>query len=133
MPLAFDGAGFSSEKLFQPGILVEQKLPFQFLILKPSWQDPRAWTLWAKERKLKVTLTSAMDHPVAQVQALKAAALIDKEFPGILQVCGLRTGFLFQETTWVKEIEDETPYVHFARGLGIGFDELFKQENWEKV
>lgn len=130
LPLAFDAAGFSREELFHPSLFKDKHTPFQFLILKPSWQEAGSWALWAVEKNLKITVTSAMDHPVGQVHALKEAARIDKKFPGVLQASGLRTGFLYQENAWANQIENETPYISFAQGLGIGFDELFQNEKW---
>ncbi len=111
-----------------------QQLSFRHLIIKPALQDlARAWR-WSCNKKLKVTVTSFMDHPLGVAATLQKVLDLKKyAHPAEaerLNVCGLRTLFLFEPTAFSKMIEGPGPENLHPSGSGLGFDELLKEVPW---
>lgn len=111
-----------------------QQLSFRHLIIKPATQDlPRAWR-WSCEKNLKVTVTSFMDHPLGVAATLQKVLEIKKYSHPVeaerLNVCGLRTSFLFEPSEFSKMIETSDPELLYPEGTGLGFDSLLKELPW---
>lgn len=130
VPLAFDQAGPEGvapwdEKFKFSG----NNLGFRQLILKPAIQDLSAARSWLKEQNLKITVTSFMDHPLGAAEALRQALMLKSEGFAI-DVCGLRTQFLFQPTAFSQRLETYGPELKRPKGTGLGFDDLLKETLW---
>jgi len=96
------------------------------LVVKPAWEDAAAL---ASGWRGRVVVTSAMDHSLGEAWAAWVAARIavDRE----VDVCGLRTGHLFETGGFPNELGEWAPEWKAPAGTGLGFDEMLGQLEWE--
>ena len=107
---------------------------FRHLVLKPALQNTDSLVEWALENNKKLTVTSFMDHPLGQANAFYKALQIKSKLGikagELLNVCGLRTQFLFTKTEFSNEIENSKPQLLFPKGIGFGFDQQLRNLKW---
>lgn len=95
------------------------------LVVKPAWEDAAAL---ARRWQGRVVVTSAMDHAIGQAWAAWVAAgiAVDRE----VDVCGLRTGHLFEDDRFSNELGDWEPKWQVPNGTGLGFDGRLDELEW---
>lgn len=81
----------------------------------------------------RVVFTSYMDHPLGQAYAAWRAAGAAKEYPGMIDTCGLMTHGLFESDEFTKRMGDVAPVFTPPSGNGLGFDDLLEALPWERL
>lgn len=94
------------------------------LIVKPAWQAEEPFF---KVKEQKIVITSALDHPLGQVQA----AFIATKFPN--RVAGLLSHKLYPPNPFSAMIESDSNSFKIPEGTGFGFDSLLENLEWQNV
>ncbi len=128
VPLAIDEELGQLEKF---GILNQNSIcPFKYLVIKPARQPIEKWVAFASERNLKMVFTSSMDHAVGVTHAAVAAAETKEHFPDLVTEGGLLTTELYSPDDFTRSLTISGPYLTQVKGVGVGFDEIFKGLPW---
>jgi O-succinylbenzoate synthase len=103
------------------------------LVLKPARQDLfeilPALTRWKK----KITLTSAMDHPVGVMHALSWMQEWAEVKADLMLIAGCLSFQAYEENAYSKRIPVKGPCVLASPGRGVGFDDLLEREPWQQI
>lgn len=91
----------------------------QVLVMKPAVQ-----TLKAVDTGQRLVVTSYLDHPLGQMCAAYMASLASKE------TCGVLSHHVYQDHEFSEMINHKGPYLHSAKGMGFGFDDLLKKQKF---
>lgn len=110
-----------------------KETPFRYLIIKPARQDVDKAVMRADQRALKMSVTSAMDHPVGIAHASIVAAEIKKTYPNMLVDCGLLTMRAYKANDFANKMIVQGPFISSINGYGIGFDELLNEQKWTPI
>lgn len=95
------------------------------LILKPALHDP---TLFNKAAGQRIVVTSYVAHPLDQLVAAYAAAIVD---PSRTEKHGLLSHRLYAPTPYSKGLSWQNPsFTMEEEGYGFGFDTLLAKEPW---
>ena len=152
VPVAFDQAfRFENGWLEQegeesdPGALLV-KAGVTHLIWKSATQNREAMLDIAARGPFQIVVTSYLDHPVGQMgAALEASMLVTelrerasrlslREPPTIAPICGLLSQTAYQSNEFTDEWGiGDGPEFCAAPGVGIGFDELLENRDWERL
>ena len=111
-PFAYDQPGFDFEKV-----------QTSWQIIKPAKQSKE--DIKAK----KLIYTSSMDHPVGLAHGLLFAS---QQGPQIYDD-GFMSYKVYRKTPFHSFIHEEGPWLSFQPGLGVGFDEILKQQEWTEL
>lgn len=103
------------------------------LILKPAGQDPAKLLQRARDRGLKLCVTSAMDHPIGQLGAAFCAAEIFRDCPELLEPCGLLSHTAYRSNAFIDRLQLAGPSLLGADGAGMGFDALLDELDWKPL
>ena len=110
---------------------VETKLEdFSVAVLKPAINEMPALLERAQAAAKRVVITSYMDHPLGQSYAAWHAALAVRDFPDLIDRCGLITHGLFEPDDFTEALGSPAPDFHPPSGTGLGFDELLENLPW---
>lgn len=98
-------------------------------VIKPAWGEPEfvPEECWPG----KVVFTSAMDHPLGQAWAARAAGIGARRMPGRVLVCGLQTHHLLEADSFSERLGPWQPEFQSPGGTGLGFDDLLEELDWE--
>ncbi len=135
IPLAFDrpelknGTGVGAQNPDVFGGLDVKKL-FKYLVVKTAHQNAMGWAEWCHSQKIKMSLTSSMDHPLGIAHSMKEFLEIQKKYPQLLTIAGLRSSFAYEKSKFQEALEDETPFLKAPQGTGVGYDDLLKDIQW---
>lgn len=105
------------------------------LVMKPMLYSPEVFLTEAESFGGKIVITSSMDHPVGQLQALRAAQLLLKEMPDKLLPGGLLTHDLYAphaQSSWVGA-KDLCLTAPLAQGPGLGLSEPLGRLAWQEL
>lgn len=108
-------------------------LPFQYLILKPAKDDVDKTVQKAIQHRLKVTVTSNMDHAVGVLHALAVAMKLQKDFPSMMCEAGCLTQNLFQLNECSAAINTSGPFFQKTQGYGIGLEKELNAVSWQAL
>ncbi len=98
------------------------------LVLKPARCMPSA----VPPREQRLVVTSAMDHPLGQCYAAYWAGMLASG-GGKVEVCGLQTHELFEETVFSERLGRAGPRFQVPGGTGLGFDDLLEDLPWKRL
>ncbi len=106
---------------------------FGVAVIKPAINETAAVLKRALEDNRRVVFTSYMDHPLGQCFAAWEAAKACREFPGVVDICGLITHGLFEPDAFSEALGPPGPEFHAPNGTGLGFDTLLENLSWEPL
>lgn len=101
---------------------------FQYVVLKPAYQDVEAWAKAFQRSRL--VITSYMDHPVGQMGAAYWAAVMKDKLGPKVAICGLLSHEVYEKTSFSEQLNKKGAYLKPVSGKGIGFDELLQKQDW---
>ncbi len=81
----------------------------------------------------RVVFTSYMDHPLGQTYAAWRAAIAARDYPGMIDTCGLMTHGLFEPNDFIERMGGVTPDFSVPQGSGLGFDDLLENLPWKRL
>ncbi len=105
----------------------------QVIVIKPSIDEPFILTESAVNQGKPAIITSYMQHPVGQAFDAWNAMSMGITFPGAIDLCGLQTHGLFEKTEFIEALGPVQPEFTPSEGLGLGFDELLKNQEWKRL
>jgi o-succinylbenzoate synthase len=98
------------------------------LIVKPANQNPEL----LKNRKLKVYVTSYLDHPIGQMGAALEAARLNQRLD--VEMCGLLSHSAYEQNAYSEAFPSRGPrLIPNVDECGVGFTSLLENEKWEKL
>lgn len=103
------------------------------LVIKPARENVAAQLAMAEVHRLRVVVTSSLDHPVGQMGAAFVAARIQRDHPALLDDCGLLSHQIYQPNAFSDRIGSEGSRLIPPSGNGIGFDDLLAALPWERL
>lgn len=106
---------------------------FRVAVIKPAVNQPEPILESALQQAKRVVLTSYMDHPLGQSFAAWEAARAYRQFPDIVDTCGLITHGLFEENEFTEALGLPGPDFHPPQGTGLGFDQLLEDLPWKSL
>ena len=104
---------------------------FDMAVLKPAVNEMEPLLQRAKSAGKRVVVTSYMDHPLGQSYAAWQAAVALRDYPELLDVCGLMTHGLFESDVFTESLGAVTPQFTPALGAGLGFDPFLESLSWK--
>lgn len=107
---------------------------FSTAILKPAINEMPSLLKRAQSAAKRVVITSYMDHPLGQTYAAWQAAVALRDFPDLIDPCGLITHGLFEPDDFTEALGRPSPDFHppsaTGAGTGLGFDDLLERLPW---
>ena len=103
--------------------------PFDVLIHKPARQSTDVLE-WARLKKVPVTITSSMDHPVGIAHALLTYQNCRAQGTLNLLEAGCLTHQVYQADDFTKRLFAKGKWLNVPEGRGIGFDDLLEGTEW---
>ena len=103
------------------------------LVIKPARENVAAQLALAEAHRLRVVLTSSLDHPVGQMGAAFEAACVLRDRPHLLDDCGLLSHDIYLPDAFSERISMDGPRLIAPSGTGIGFDDLLAALPWERL
>jgi len=103
------------------------------IVLKPAREEVPPLTKIAQARAIRAVVTSNMDHPVGQMGAAFRAACIDRDFPSLLDDCGLLSNDVYEPDAFSERMVGKGAQLMAPSGLGIGFDDLLFALDWKEL
>jgi o-succinylbenzoate synthase len=107
--------------------------PFNVLVIKPARQDVEDAIRIATTKKLKMVVTSSMDHPVGIAHAVRVAAEIKAKYPNQLLECGCLTHRVYKPNEFFTKMIIQGPYLTQISGTGVGFDNILEKLDWQPI
>jgi o-succinylbenzoate synthase len=105
-------------------------LPYQVRIVKPV-RDVDAHMINAMRFAGKVVVTSALDHPLGQMAALRALNVLLSESEGnVSPVAGIASHLVYAENPFSAQLHMEGSCLIPPPGMGCGFDQLLEALPW---
>lgn len=104
------------------------------VVVKPSRSDLNFWIKQAQKHQTKITITSAMDHPLGVLMALGFAHKLQQEFQNLSMVAGCQTIELYQSDDFsarIKRIGPRMNLVDQETSYGLGFTALLESQKWK--
>lgn len=109
------------------------KPPFVVVVLKPARQDIDKALKWINRFALKMTVSSALDHPVGMAHATLVATELKKFYPNTLLDCSTLTMRAYKPNEFSNRIQMTGPFLKEIPGTGIGFNDLLDKVEWIQV
>jgi O-succinylbenzoate synthase len=106
------------------------EVPFKTIVIKPARQDVDKALKIADEYKLRIVVSSSMDHPVGVIHAVRLAGEIKSKVGSRLADCGCLTMRLYEDSPYTHQVIVQGPFLTKISGTGIGFDSLLAKQNW---
>lgn len=82
---------------------------------------------------VRLVVTSYLDHPVGQMCAAYVAAVLKKQRPQQVGLCGLLSHDCYQGNHFIEAIKQDGPRLLPPEGTGIGFDDCLKEISWKSL
>jgi O-succinylbenzoate synthase len=139
MPLAFDRPEMKEpgQARLQSPLEIqgtsEFKKVFKYVVAKTAHVDVMKWAEWCHAQKIRLSLTSSMDHPIGIAHSMKDFLDLQKKYPQLLTIAGLRSSFVYEKSKFSEGLEDVSPFLKAPQGTGFGYDELLKELVWTKL
>lgn len=100
------------------------------VILKPVRMDVEKIVEVALHWRLKIAVTSAMDHPVGVMHAICVALELKKKHDPHVLEAGCLTLRHYQMDSFAAAVPVQGPFFMKPMGFGIGFDDLLASQSW---
>lgn len=126
IPLAFDHPSLNSTV----ESFIEMVSPQNWLVVKPAVQDPFVLHQIVGPSRLRVCVTSYLDHPVGQMFAAFEAAKWAETYDGV-GTCGLLSHSVYQKNSFSEMLGGQCPQLFPPEGTGIGFDQILEAQDWK--
>ena len=109
-------------------------MPFEFMVLKPARTDVDLAVQRARQKNIKIIVSSSMDHPVGIAHAISVAVDLKKECPALLSdSMGCLTNKCYRPNDFAFRLMAQGPFFNTVVGSGIGFDDLFAKIEWTEL
>lgn len=105
--------------------------PFAVIVLKPAKMDAVKVLELCRRYRLKLTVTSYMDHPIGVMHALGMAMELKNKQSDLILESGCLTHQLYQQDAFSAEMSAQGPYLQRVAGTGVGFDHLLEALPWQ--
>ncbi len=103
------------------------------LVVKPAVQDVGCF-LGESRAGRQLVITSYVDHPIGQLTAAHAAAVVFRDEPEALGLCGLLTHHAFAATPFSMRFgEVDGCLIPSSIGVGWGYDDLWETLPWQPL
>lgn len=79
----------------------------------------------------KLVITTYLDHPLGQMCAAYAAAILKRKYPHQVGFCGLLTHECYKNNPFVDSVRAAGPKLLAPKGTGFGFNELLGGLLWQ--
>jgi O-succinylbenzoate synthase len=109
------------------------QVPFKYIVIKPARQDVNKALKIAEQYKLKVVVSSSMDHPIGVSHALRLAGEVKNKIGTRLTDCGCLTLRVYNDNEYSTKIITQGPFLTKVPGTGIGFDDILARQKWIPV
>lgn len=104
--------------------------PFKVIILKPARQDIGKAREYAHRFRLKIVVTSSLDHPVGIMHAAAACGEIKRLYPNLVLDAGCFSHLAYEPDLFSQMLPLRGPYLGEIAGWGVGFDSLLNGLPW---
>jgi O-succinylbenzoate synthase len=133
-PLALDFLSFHQKKILsQKGLVTHPYKPVSHFIIKPACDSVSFIEKLLTFSSYQTIVTSYMEHPLGQLQASYVASLLEQSFH-LEAYHGLLTHRLFEEDAFTSRLRVlDTKLIPPLDGLGFGYDDLLKNQNWRPL
>lgn len=106
---------------------------YSYAVIKPAKNNVNRVLEKSRAQARKCVFTSYLDHPLGQAFAAYSAGLAHKDYPELMETCGLMTHELFEKTEFSERLGAVRPSWSYKEGTGLGFDDLLENIPWEKL
>ncbi|MBI4126189.1 MAG: hypothetical protein HY465_01725 [Deltaproteobacteria bacterium] len=103
------------------------------IIIKPAVVNPIPLMDIAHKTNRRVVFTSYLDHPLGQMTAAYSAALGARNFPGVVDTCGLLSHEVYEPNAFSECLQRKGPALLPPSGTGFGFDEVLEGLKWREL
>lgn len=110
-----------------------QPVPFKVLVLKPARQDVEKVMAQVHRLRLKVAITSSLDHPVGQMHAATLCGEFKKLYPNTILDAGCFSHTAYEDNEFTAYLPTRGPFLGEMPGLGIGFDDALNSLSWTRL
>ena len=106
---------------------------YEVAVLKPGRREWRSM-LAGISPKVRIVMTSAMDHAIGQSFAAWEAAMAWRELGARMDLCGLCTEHLFEKDSFFERLCSGGGKLKVDRsGTGLGFDDVLENLPWQTL
>ena len=105
----------------------------QVAIIKPAIVNPIPIIDLTRAALRQVVVTSYLDHPLGQMTAAYAAAMAKRNFPGVVDTCGLLSHEVYEPNIFSESLRCDGPRLLAPEGMGFGFDRSLEKLKWEPL
>lgn len=106
---------------------------YEVAVLKPGRREWRS-IMAGIPPKVRIVMTSAMDHAIGQSFAAWDAAMAWRELGTRMDLCGLCTEHLFEKDAFFERLSSSGGKLSVDRsGTGLGFDDVLDKLKWEEL
>lgn len=104
--------------------------PFKVLVLKPARQDMVKARELAHRFRLKVVVTSSLDHPVGIMHAAAACGDMKRLYPNMILDAGCFSHTAYEPNLFSTLMPTKGPFLGEVPRTGVGFDDILKELPW---
>lgn len=110
-----------------------QAPPFKVMVVKPARQDTVKAIDVAHKFRLKIVITSSLDHPVGQMHAGALSGEFKKLYPNMILDSGCFSHRQYEQDMFSQLMPAKGPYLSEVPGDGVGFDSLLLALPWTNL
>lgn len=107
--------------------------PFKVIVLKPARQDTVKAREFAHRFRLKMAITSSLDHPVGVMHAAALCGEFKKLYPNMILDAGCFSHTSYELDQFSALLPPKGPYLSDVTGSGVGFDQILQALPWTKL
>ncbi|MBX3018309.1 MAG: hypothetical protein KF767_10495 [Bdellovibrionaceae bacterium] len=104
--------------------------PFKVIVLKPARQDMVKAREFAHRFRLKIVVTSSLDHPVGIMHAAAACGDMKRLYPNMVLDSGCFSHTAYEPDRFSQMMSPKGPFLAEVAGSGVGFDQILKELPW---
>lgn len=113
---------------------------FEYIIYKPARkktnQENKSFSEALEKDRVKIVVTSSLDHPLGQAYALYEAqriGKIKKDKTNMTLPAGALSLWTYNVTGFESEFVYKGNQFYKTKGFGLGFDEQLQKQNWKNL
>lgn len=107
--------------------------PCKVIVLKPARQDMVKARELAHRFRLKVVVTSSLDHPVGIMHAAAACGDMKRLYPNMVLDAGCFSHPAYEPDRFSALLPAKGPFLGEVPGAGVGFDPILKELPWTEL
>jgi len=81
----------------------------------------------------RFVVTTYLDHPVGQMCAAYASAILKKQYPHLVGTCGLMSHLCYERNEFIDAMRSKDTALLPTEGNGFGFDSLLEALPWQNL